>query len=239
MSLSRDRAWRLASLVGWHRPPGESPSIESELPHHVQPRVHRRAVVWLRGWFGAECVSADEPAASLGRASLERVIIHAKYSLSLRCAPASACRRIGAGPSHQGLRSYAFKALWAPPAARKGVATKIVATFDPSYASPEHGRGLHTLREEGSFRAWFFSILLRLGRRRRGWWLDFLPLRESHEATSESDAHSGRAEWLQAPAQHVAVSRAPGKVRMVRRLGSKATGLFRKYRLAERGGHGG
>lgn len=65
-------------------------------------------------------------------------------------------------------------------------------------------RGLHTLREESSFRAWFFSILLRRGRRRRGWWLDFLPLRESDEATSEDDADSERAAWLRRALQKLA-----------------------------------
>jgi len=56
-------------------------------------------------------------------------------------------------------------------------------------------RGLHTLRDESSFRAWFFSILLRLNRRRRWWWRDFLPLREIDEPTSEGDAGSDRVEW--------------------------------------------
>jgi RNA polymerase sigma-70 factor (ECF subfamily) len=57
-------------------------------------------------------------------------------------------------------------------------------------------RGLHALRDESRFRAWFFSIMLRLGRRRRWWWLDFLPLRDIDEPTSEADADSDRATWL-------------------------------------------
>lgn len=57
-------------------------------------------------------------------------------------------------------------------------------------------RGLHTLRDESSFRAWFFRILLRLSRRHRWWWRDFMPLREIDEPTSEADTDSERAEWI-------------------------------------------
>jgi RNA polymerase sigma-70 factor, ECF subfamily len=57
-------------------------------------------------------------------------------------------------------------------------------------------RGLHALREESAFRAWFFSILLRLSRRRRGWWQDFLPLRESDEVATDSTPDTERAAWL-------------------------------------------
>ncbi len=64
-------------------------------------------------------------------------------------------------------------------------------------------RGLHSLRDESSFRSWFFSILLRLSRRRRGWWLDFWPLRESDEATTEVDADSERALWLRRALQRL------------------------------------
>jgi len=64
-------------------------------------------------------------------------------------------------------------------------------------------RGLHTLRDESSFRAWFFSILLRLSRRRRGWWLNFWPLRETDEATTEDDAEAERARWLRRALQRL------------------------------------
>jgi RNA polymerase sigma factor (sigma-70 family) len=65
-------------------------------------------------------------------------------------------------------------------------------------------RGLHTLRDESRFRAWFFSILLRLGRRRRWWWRDFLPLRDVAEPTSEGDGDDDRAAWLRRALQKLA-----------------------------------
>ncbi len=65
-------------------------------------------------------------------------------------------------------------------------------------------RGLHALRDESSFRAWFFSILLRLSRRRRWWWEDFLPLREIDKPASEGDADSDRAEWIRRALQRLA-----------------------------------
>lgn len=65
-------------------------------------------------------------------------------------------------------------------------------------------RGLHTLRDESRFRAWFFSIMLRLGRRRRWWWRDLLPLRELDAPVSRDPVDSERAEWLRGALQKLA-----------------------------------
>lgn len=64
-------------------------------------------------------------------------------------------------------------------------------------------RGLPALRDESSFRAWFFSILLRLSRRRRWWWRDFLPLRDIDEPTSEVEAESDRVAWIRRAIQRL------------------------------------